>query len=145
MALPPPLSPGRSGFTSALQLAYDSGLGNARFGFGWSLGVPAVTRKQPLAPDLIDQTLGRHVPQVIGGTAYSGHALDRVIQRTVFPFMGEEAHSPRKHVSTIWPGHSKFLLGEPGSTCGNRHHNWAGGHGDYGIKLIRGSKLRKEH
>ena len=45
MTVPLPLSPGRSGFTPGLQLAYDSGSGNGPFGFGWSLGMPAITRK----------------------------------------------------------------------------------------------------
>jgi RHS repeat-associated protein len=45
MSLPLPLSPGRSGFTPALQLSYDSGAGNGVFGFGWTLGAPAITRK----------------------------------------------------------------------------------------------------
>ena len=30
---------------AGLQLAYDSGSGNGPFGFGWSLGLPAITRK----------------------------------------------------------------------------------------------------
>jgi hypothetical protein len=45
MVVPLPLSPGRSGFTPQLQLAYDSGSGNGPFGVGWSLDVPAITRK----------------------------------------------------------------------------------------------------
>lgn len=45
MAVPLPLSPGRSGFTPPLALGYDSGAGNGPLGFGWSLGVPAITRK----------------------------------------------------------------------------------------------------
>lgn len=45
MTVPLPLSPGRSGFTPALQLSYDSGSGNGPLGFGWSLGTPAITRK----------------------------------------------------------------------------------------------------
>ncbi len=40
-----PLSQGRSGFMPALQLSYDSAAGNGPLGFGWSLGVPAITRK----------------------------------------------------------------------------------------------------
>src|ERR1022692_1029507 len=40
-----PLSPGRSGFTPGLGLAYDSGSGNGPLGFGWGLGPGAVTRK----------------------------------------------------------------------------------------------------
>ena len=45
MVLPLPLSPGRSGFTPGLRLAYDSGSGNSPFGFGWSLGTASITRK----------------------------------------------------------------------------------------------------
>ena len=45
MTLPLPLSPGRSGFTPALSLRYDSTAGNGPFGFGWSIGLPAITRK----------------------------------------------------------------------------------------------------
>lgn len=38
-------SPGRSGFGPQLSLSYDSGSGNSPFGFGWSLALPAITRK----------------------------------------------------------------------------------------------------
>jgi hypothetical protein len=38
-------STGRSGFGPQLSLSYDSGSGNGPFGFGWSLGLPAITRK----------------------------------------------------------------------------------------------------
>src|SRR5438309_7273430 len=38
-------SPGRGGFGPQLALAYDSGAGNGPFGFGWSLSLPAITRK----------------------------------------------------------------------------------------------------
>ena len=41
MTLPLPLSPGRSGFTPALALRYDSTASNGPFGFGWSIGLPA--------------------------------------------------------------------------------------------------------
>ena len=40
-----PFSPGRSGFTPAFSLAYDSGAGNGPFGFGWSIGLPEIRRK----------------------------------------------------------------------------------------------------
>lgn len=40
-----PTSPGRSGFGPQLSLTYDSGMGNGAFGFGWSLSLPAITRK----------------------------------------------------------------------------------------------------
>jgi hypothetical protein len=45
MSVPLPFSPGRSGFSPALPLTYDSGAGNGVFGFGWGLGAPAITRK----------------------------------------------------------------------------------------------------
>ena len=38
-------SAGRSGFGPQLSLSYDSGSGNGPFGFGWSIGLPAITRK----------------------------------------------------------------------------------------------------
>lgn len=44
-SIPLPSSSGRSDFGPQLSLAYDSGSGNGPFGFGWSLGVPAITRK----------------------------------------------------------------------------------------------------
>lgn len=38
-------SPGRSGFGPQLGLSYDSGAGNGSFGIGWSLPLPAITKK----------------------------------------------------------------------------------------------------
>jgi len=40
-----PFSSGRSGFTPAFSLAYDSGAGNGPFGFGWGIGLPEIKRK----------------------------------------------------------------------------------------------------
>jgi RHS repeat-associated protein len=45
MSVPIATSPGRSGFGPQLSLSYDSGAGNGPFGFGWSLGLPSITRK----------------------------------------------------------------------------------------------------
>src|SRR5260370_5076325 len=45
LSVPLASSPGRSGFGPQLALSYDSGSGNGPFGFGWSLGLPAITRK----------------------------------------------------------------------------------------------------
>jgi hypothetical protein len=45
MTVPIALSPGRSDFGPQLALSYDSGAGNGPFGFGWSLSLPAMTRK----------------------------------------------------------------------------------------------------
>ncbi|MBC7632955.1 SpvB/TcaC N-terminal domain-containing protein [Aeromicrobium sp.] len=43
--VPLAVSPGRSGFGPQLSLSYDSGAGNGPFGFGWSLGLPQITRR----------------------------------------------------------------------------------------------------
>jgi RHS repeat-associated protein len=43
--IPLPLTPGRDGFGPEMQLSYDSGSGNGPFGFGWSVDLPAITRK----------------------------------------------------------------------------------------------------
>jgi hypothetical protein len=45
MSVPIATSPGRSGFGPQLSLSYDSGAGNGPFGLGWSLSLPAITRK----------------------------------------------------------------------------------------------------
>jgi RHS repeat-associated protein len=45
MTVPLPMPSGRSGFTPPLGLSYDSAGGNGPLGFGWQLGVPAITRK----------------------------------------------------------------------------------------------------
>lgn len=45
MSVPIATSPGRSGFGPQLSLSYDSGASNGPFGFGWSLSLPAITRK----------------------------------------------------------------------------------------------------
>jgi RHS repeat-associated protein len=45
VTVPIALSPGRSGFGPQLSVSYDSGAGNGPFGLGWSLSLPAITRK----------------------------------------------------------------------------------------------------
>src|SRR5438876_5548851 len=45
MTVPIFSSPGRSGFGPQLSLTYDSGAGNGPCGLGWSLSLPAITRK----------------------------------------------------------------------------------------------------
>lgn len=45
LTIPLPLSPGRSGFTPALSLDYDSGSGNGPYGFGWKIDYPTITRR----------------------------------------------------------------------------------------------------
>lgn len=45
VTVPIALSPGRSRSGPGLALSYDSGSGNGPFGLGWTLGVPAITRR----------------------------------------------------------------------------------------------------
>ena len=45
LTIPIAVSPGRAGFGPALALSYDSGAGNGPFGLGWSLSLPAITRR----------------------------------------------------------------------------------------------------
>ncbi|HEU5270140.1 MAG TPA: SpvB/TcaC N-terminal domain-containing protein [Jatrophihabitans sp.] len=45
MTVPLGLTPGRGGFGPVLSLTYDSSAGNGPFGFGWTLGLPTITRK----------------------------------------------------------------------------------------------------
>lgn len=45
LTIPLAVSAGRSGFGPQLTLSYDSSAGNGPFGFGWSLGLPAIVRK----------------------------------------------------------------------------------------------------
>src|SRR5262249_43022249 len=45
LSVPVSTTPARSDFFPKLSLSYDSGVGNGPFGLGWSLSVPAVTRK----------------------------------------------------------------------------------------------------
>src|SRR5258708_26372030 len=54
LTVPIATSPGRAGFGPQLALSYDSGAGNGPFGFGWSLGLPSITRKT-------DKGLPRHL------------------------------------------------------------------------------------
>ena len=45
LTVPIPTSPGRGAFGPSLALGYDSGAGNGPFGLGWSLSLPAITRR----------------------------------------------------------------------------------------------------
>ncbi len=45
LTIPLATSPGRADFGPQLSLSYDSNAGNGPFGFGWSLNLPALTRK----------------------------------------------------------------------------------------------------
>ncbi|MFO0612370.1 MAG: SpvB/TcaC N-terminal domain-containing protein [Polyangiaceae bacterium] len=53
--VPLPLSPSPRGPTPELALSYDSGSGNSVFGLGWSVSVPAITRKtDKKVPEYLD-------------------------------------------------------------------------------------------
>lgn len=45
LTIPIATSPGRNAFGPRLELTYDSGAGNGPFGMGWTLTVPAITRR----------------------------------------------------------------------------------------------------
>ncbi|TIN77493.1 SpvB/TcaC N-terminal domain-containing protein [Mesorhizobium sp.] len=48
VGIPIAASPGRGGFGPVLSISYNSGGGNGPFGFGWALGLSAITRKTSL-------------------------------------------------------------------------------------------------
>ena len=50
MSAPTATGPGCSGFGPQLSVSYDSGAGNGPFGLGWSLSLPAITRKTDKGP-----------------------------------------------------------------------------------------------
>ncbi|WP_322755269.1 SpvB/TcaC N-terminal domain-containing protein, partial [Frankia sp. Cas3] len=92
LTIPLPTTQGRSGFGPSLALAYDSGGGHGPFGLGWSIGLPAVTRKtdkglptyddatesdvfilsgaEDLVPVLGADGQPRRHPRTVGGTTY---------------------------------------------------------------------------
>ncbi len=45
LSIPLAVTPGRSGFGPQLSLNYNSSIGNGPFGLGWSLALPAITRR----------------------------------------------------------------------------------------------------
>lgn len=95
LSIPLALSPGRSGFGPQLSLTYDSGNGNGPFGMGWTLGLPAITRKtdqglpryldreesdvfllsgaEDLVPVLDDEGKRIRTPRTVHGVAYEVH------------------------------------------------------------------------
>ncbi len=96
LTVPLATSPGRSGFGPQLSLSYDSGAGNGPFGFGWSLGLPAITRKtdkglpryqdadesdvfllsgvEDLVPVLDSNSQRVHAPRTVHGVTYDVHS-----------------------------------------------------------------------
>jgi len=61
LSVPIALSPGRGGFGPQLSLSYDSGSGNGPFGLGWSMALPAITRRTdkglPLYDDMAESDI----------------------------------------------------------------------------------------
>ncbi|MFD7874399.1 SpvB/TcaC N-terminal domain-containing protein [Streptomyces sp. NPDC059766] len=96
LRVPVAVSPGRAGFGPQVSLTYGSGSGNGPFGLGWSVDLPAITRKtdkglprydddaesdvfilsgaEDLAPVLVEQDGGwvrEQLPaRTVGGTRY---------------------------------------------------------------------------
>ena len=84
LTIPLPPSPARSNFGPSLSLSYDSGSANGPFGFGWSLGLPAITHKT-------DKGLPRYLDAdesdvfLISGAEDLVPVLNDVGQRISFP------------------------------------------------------------
>ncbi len=87
--VPLALSPGRSGFTPALELAYNSGEGNGPFGLGWAVSTPSITRRT-------DQGLPRYADAEESDVFLISGAEDLV------PVLGDDGRPAAD--ATTWPG-----------------------------------------
>ena len=67
MTIPIAMTPGRSGFGPQLSLSYDSGSGNGPFGFGWTVSLPAITRKTEKGLPRYDDARESDVFMLAGG------------------------------------------------------------------------------
>jgi RHS repeat-associated protein len=85
LTVPIAVSPGRSGFGPQLSLSYDSGTGNGPFGMGWSLSLPAITRKT-------DKGLPQYRDSRHGGRDHEEHE-----ESDVFILSGAEDLVPALH------------------------------------------------
>jgi RHS repeat-associated protein len=98
ISVPLALSPGRSGTGPTLSLTYDSAAGNGPFGFGWQLGLPAITRRT-------DRGLPRYRDAEESDTFLMSDAEDlvcvlddrgrRVVDRTSVPGYDIQLYLPR--------------------------------------------------
>jgi RHS repeat-associated protein len=83
LTVPIASSPGRSGFGPQLALSYDSGSGNGPFGLGFTLNLPAITRKT-------DKGLPRYLDEeesdtfILAGAEDLVPVLDDALKRVVF-------------------------------------------------------------
>lgn len=87
LAVPIATTPGRGGFELGLQLGYDSGAGNGGFGLGWSVALPAVTRKTDKGiprydGDDVFVLAGSEDLVPVGGADEGAHRVDRFQPRT---------------------------------------------------------------
>jgi len=87
-AVPIAISPGRGGFGPQLSLAYDSGAGAGPFGLGWTLPVPAITRRTDRGLPTYDDAAHIDVFLLAGGedlvlVVEEGQAAPRSIPRTL--------------------------------------------------------------
>jgi RHS repeat-associated protein len=123
LTVPVYASPGRSGFGPQLSLAYDSGAGNGPFGFGWSLALPAITRKT-------DKGLPRYLDAeesdifILSGAEdlmpslvnASGQWIRKISQRTVYGKQ-YEIHLYRPRVESLFARIERWLsLSDPQDT-----------------------------
>ena len=106
LSVPIAVSPSRNAFEPKLTLSYDSGAGNGPFGFGWSLSLPAITRKT-------DKGLPRYLDAEESDVYVLSGAEDLV------PRMRDDApYIPSMHVEaspcTPWRAASNLGLGDRG-------------------------------
>lgn len=139
LSVPLPVSPGRDGWTPQHSLTYDSGGGNGPFGLGWTLDVPAITRRTDKglpryddanesdifvltgADDLVPETdaEGRRISRrrVVHGTAYTVYPYRPRIEGMYARIERWTDRGGRSHWRTISADGITALFGfDPGST-----------------------------
>lgn len=139
LSVPLPVSPGRDGWTPQHSLTYDSGGGNGPLGLGWTLDVPAITRRTDKglpryddanesdifvltgADDLVPETdaEGRRISRrrVVHGTAYTVYPYRPRIEGMYARIERWTDRGGRSHWRTISADGITALFGfDPGST-----------------------------
>jgi RHS repeat-associated protein len=127
LTVPIATSPGRSGFGPQLALSYDSGSGNGPFGLGWSLGLPAITRRtdkglpkyqdadesdifilsgaEDLVPTLVQDSQGKWIREIV--PPRNGYTITRYRPRIEGLFARIERWTRQSDGETHWRSISK--------------------------------------
>jgi RHS repeat-associated protein len=134
LQVPLALTPGRQGFTPALELNYNSAAGNGPFGFGWKLSLPSITRKtdkglpqycdgdesdvfilegaEDLVPVLDANGARVHAPRRVGGVDYEIHLYRPRIEGLFSRIeRWQNVHTGASHWRTISTGNVTTLYG----------------------------------